>query len=252
MSLNFLKIKKSLPLRSIAIGTFLAFAGGLFINSSSNECRVVSMEEKEYEQFETINKKEENSNIKGLEEEKNKEIRSRTLCLYAMCIIVPIIVTGLLYSNPAVVAKVVENESKNDSSSEKDENGTKLENNSSSETKKEEGENNKKSEEKTRKKEEEEEKKKEEINGNVINGNSSSRIASVVAVPTAVGVASGAAVSGINELIDSNNLVNAKVKVNETVDANKVTDGEGTPEKAKNSGNNESNETKNSKNLNEK
>ena len=234
MSLNFLKIKKSLPLRSIAIGTFLAFAGGLFINSSSNECRVVSMEEKEYEQFETINKKEENSNIKGLEEEKNKEIRSRTLCLYAMCIIVPIIVTGLLYSNPAVVAKVVENESKNDSSSEKDENGTKLENNSSSETKKEEGENNKKS----------------EVNGNVINGNSSSRIASVVAVPTAVGVASGAAVSGINELIDSNNLVNAKVRVGETVDANKVTDGEGTPEKAKNSGINESNKKKNSKNIN--
>ena len=198
--------------------------------------------------------------------------------------IVPIIVTGLLYSNPAVVAKVVENESKNDSSSEKDENGTKLENNSSSETKKEEGENNKKSEErtkkdenstdlknnsssetkkeegknnkkseeKTRKKEEEEEKKKEEINGNVINGNSSSRIASVVAVPTAVGVASGAAVSGINELIDSNNLVNAKVRVGETVDANKVTDGEGAPERQKDFGDDETNETKNSENLNEK
>ena len=245
MGFKFFKNQMSLPLRSIAIGTFLAFAGALFINSSSDECRVVSMYDSINNESVTLKSyacEGKLLNVSEVEYENSEKSKVQSISKlflewrpFLFCVVV--LLAAACFSFCLLRVKI-ENESKNDSSFEKDENSTKLENNSYSEINEE----------------EEEKKEKQEVNVEVINGGSSSRIAGIAAASTAVGVgaASGAAVSGINELVNSNNLVNAKVRVGETVDANKVTDGEGAPERQKDFGDDETNETKNSENLNEK
>ena len=93
---------------------------------------------------------------------------------------------------------------------------------------------------------------KEGVKEKVINGDFSNGIAGIAAVSALGGIIAFGedAVRGINKLVNSSKLVNAKVKVGQTLDANKVKDGEGTLEKAKDVDGDESNETKKIKNLN--
>ena len=286
MDFKFFKNQMSLPLRSIAIGTFLAFAGGLFINSSSNEYKVVSMQENLFESALEKN------------EIKNEDISVKDYGLFLFFVACFLSVGYFSFCLVPKWGVKIENESKNDSSFEKDENSTKLENNSYSEIKEEEEEKKKKEEEDKRKKEEEEKKRKEEeekkrkeeeekrkkeeedrrrkeeeekkrkeeeekkkevevrekegVKEKVINGDFSNGIAGIAAVSALGGIIAFGedAVRGINKLVNSSKLVNAKVKVGQTLDANKVKDGEGTLEKAKDVDGDESNETKKIKNLN--
>ena len=278
MDFKFFKNQMSLPLRSIAIRTFLAFAGALFINSSSNEYKVVSTQENLVESALEKN------------ELKNEDISVKDYGLFLFFVACFLSVGYFSFCLVPKWGVKIENESKNDSSFEKDENSTKLENNSYSEIKEEEEEKKKKEEEDKRKKEEEEKKKKEEedkrkkeeeekkkkeeedkrkkeeeekkkevemrekegVKEKVINGDFSNGIAGIAAVSALGGIIAFGedAVRGINKLVNSSKLVNAKVKVGQTLDANKVKDGEGTLEKAKDVDGDESNETKKIKNLN--